>query len=43
VHIGQADAQIAALAATHGFAVATRDVTPFQKAGLAVINPWAQA
>ncbi|MEY3235120.1 PIN domain-containing protein [Aquidulcibacter sp.] len=43
VPIGQADAQIAALAATHGFAVATRDVTPFQKAGLAVINPWAQA
>ena len=41
--IGAADAQIAALAATHGFDVATRDVSPFQKAGLAVINPWVQA
>ena len=41
--IGQADAQIAAIASTHGFAVATRYVTPFQKAGLAVINPWTHA
>ena len=41
--IGSADAQIAALAATHGFIVATRDVTPFQRAGLTVINPWVLA
>lgn len=41
--IGQADTQIAALATTHGFAVATRDVAAFQQAGLVVINPWAQA
>lgn len=31
---------IAAIAATHGFAVATRDTSPFEAAGLAVINPW---
>jgi predicted nucleic acid-binding protein len=41
--IGSADAQIAALAATHGFIVATRDVAPFQRAGLTVINPWVLA
>jgi predicted nucleic acid-binding protein len=38
--IGQADAQIAAIALSHGFAIATRDTTPFQSAGLVVINPW---
>jgi toxin FitB len=32
-----ADCQIAA---THGFAVATRDPAVFQAAGVAVINPW---
>jgi predicted nucleic acid-binding protein len=41
--IGQADAQIAAIASTHGFSVATRDVAAFHMAGLAVINPWTQA
>lgn len=41
--IGQTDAQIAAITAAHGFAVATRDVAPFHMAGLAVINPWTQA
>ncbi|MBI1339327.1 PIN domain-containing protein [bacterium] len=41
--IGQADAQIAAIAAAHGFAIATRDVAPFDMAGLAVINPWTKA
>jgi len=41
--MGQADAQIAAIASAHGFAIATRDVAPFQAAGLAVINPWTQA
>lgn len=35
-----ADASIAAIAATHGFAVATCDAAPFQAAGLKVINPW---
>jgi len=35
-----ADGQIAAVAAVHGFAVATRDTSPFEAAGVAVINPW---
>ena len=34
------DGYIAAIAAARGFAVATRDVAPFQAAGLKVINPW---
>jgi toxin FitB len=34
------DAQIAAIAKSNGFAIATRDVVPFQAAGLEVINPW---
>lgn len=38
--IGTADAYIAAVAAAHGFAVATRDTSPFEAAGLDVINPW---
>jgi toxin FitB len=38
--ISMADAQIAAIAAAQGFSVATRDVSPFRAAGLAVINPW---
>jgi toxin FitB len=38
--IAPADGYIAAIAATHGFAVATRDTSPFEAAGLAVINPW---
>jgi len=38
--IGQADAQIAAIARTHKFAIATRDIVPFKQAGLTVINPW---
>ena len=37
-----ADAQIAAIAAVHGFTVATRDVEPFRAAGVAVINPWTE-
>jgi len=36
------DGQIAAIAATHGFSVATRDIEPFEAAGVPVINPWAQ-
>ena len=38
--IAPADGYIAAIAATHGFAVATRDTSPFDAAGLVVINPW---
>jgi len=38
--ISKADAQIAATALVHGFYVATRDVRPFEAAGVAVINPW---
>lgn len=35
-----ADCQIAAIAALHGFAVATRDEAPFRAAGVPIINPW---
>jgi hypothetical protein len=38
--IGVADGQIAAIAAAHGFSVATRDTTPFVAAGVPVIDPW---
>ena len=38
-----ADAFIAAVALANGFAVATRDTTPFEAAGLGVINPWEAA
>ncbi len=34
------DGYIAAIAAAHGFAVATRDESAFKAAGLDVINPW---
>jgi predicted nucleic acid-binding protein len=40
--IGVTDAFIAAIAAHHGFTVATRDVSPFEAAGLRVIDPWKQ-
>jgi predicted nucleic acid-binding protein len=36
-----ADQQIAAIAKSRNYTVATRDVTPFLAAGLTVINPWA--
>ncbi|MBI4998886.1 MAG: type II toxin-antitoxin system VapC family toxin [Rhodocyclales bacterium] len=39
--IAAADAYIAAIAAANGFAVATRDTSPFEAAGITVINPWA--
>jgi toxin FitB len=39
--ISVADGQIAAIAASRNFAVATRDEAPFVAAGLDVINPWA--
>jgi predicted nucleic acid-binding protein len=38
--IETADACIAAVAIANGFTVATRDTSPFQTAGLTVINPW---
>src|ERR1700761_2196900 len=38
--ISMADGQIAAIAAVHGFTVATRDVAPFVAAGVPVVNPW---
>ena len=40
VAIATADGYIAAIATTNGFAVATRDIGPFEAAGMAVINPW---
>jgi predicted nucleic acid-binding protein len=38
--VGKADAYIAATAASHGLAVATRDTSPFEAAGLTIVNPW---
>jgi toxin FitB len=38
--ISVADGQTAAIAAVHGFAVATRDTAPFLAAGVPVIDPW---
>ena len=38
--ISTADGYIAAIAAANGFAVATRDIRPFEAAGVTVINPW---
>ncbi len=38
--IAPTDGFIAAVASVHGLAIATRDTSPFEAAGLAVINPW---
>ncbi len=38
--IGKADGYIAATAVARGLMVATRDTSPFEAAGLNVINPW---
>jgi predicted nucleic acid-binding protein len=38
-----ADAFIAAIALANGFTVATCDTSPFEAAGLSVINPWEAA
>ncbi len=38
--VASADGYIAAIAASNGLAVATRDTGPFEAAGVAVINPW---
>ncbi|CBL45442.1 Predicted nucleic acid-binding protein, contains PIN domain [gamma proteobacterium HdN1] len=37
------DGYIAAIAASRDFIVATRDTTPFEAAGVSVINPWIEA
>lgn len=34
------DVYIAAIAASRGFIVASRDTSPFQAAGVRIINPW---
>jgi predicted nucleic acid-binding protein len=36
------DGYIAAIAASRGFTVATRDVAPFEAGGVHVVNPWNQ-
>lgn len=38
--IATADGYIASIAAANGLTVATRDTSPFEAAGVAVINPW---
>jgi predicted nucleic acid-binding protein len=35
------DGYIAAIAASRGFIVASRDTAPFEAAGVSVINPWS--
>jgi toxin FitB len=40
VSVSFSDGQIAAIALSRGFSVATRDENPFVAAGLSVINPW---
>lgn len=37
------DGYIASIAASHGFAIATRDPSAFNAAGLSVIDPWKVA
>lgn len=37
------DGYIAAIAAAKGFIVTSRDSSPFEAAGLSVINPWEEA
>jgi len=41
--IGDSDGYIAATAKANGLIVATRDTSPFEAAGLTVINPWSTA
>lgn len=38
--IAAADGYIAAIASANKFTVATRDTSPFEAAGVAVLNPW---
>lgn len=37
------DGYIAAIAASRGFAVASRDTAPFEAAGIAIVDPWRHA
>jgi predicted nucleic acid-binding protein len=41
--INLADGYIAAIAASRGLSVATRDAAPFHAAGVPIINPWMEA
>ena len=41
-NLSMADAQIASIALAHNFSVATRDVAPFEAAGVRVVNPWTK-
>lgn len=41
--ISQADAQIAAIAASRGAAIATRNIMDFEGCGPEVVNPWGHA
>ena len=41
--IAMADGQIAAIASVHRCSVATRDLSPFEAAGVPVIDPWRGA
>jgi len=38
--IAQFDAQVAAIARSHGAAVATRDTSDFADCSIPVVNPW---
>jgi toxin FitB len=38
--IGKADGYLAATASACGLMVATRDISPFEAAGLKIVNPW---
>jgi predicted nucleic acid-binding protein len=40
--IRELDAQIAAIAATRGLAVATRNVWDFENCGVEIVNPWGE-
>ena len=40
--IGMADGYIAATAAANGLTISTRDTSPFEAAGVKVINPWSR-
>lgn len=41
--VKELDGQIAAIAASRGFAVATRNVRDFEDCGIEIVNPWAGA
>ncbi|MCY3545331.1 MAG: type II toxin-antitoxin system VapC family toxin [Gemmatimonadetes bacterium] len=40
-HVAVADCQIAAIAASRGMAVATRNVRDFEDMGIEIVDPWA--